>query len=174
MKKERWRCTKYADYLVSDHGRVKSLKYTKGQHFRILAQNPDRDGYMCVTLYPERYVKAKVHRLVAEAFVRGRTEEKKFACHKDGNNQNNHWTNLKWATPKENVMDMKKHGTNRQWWTPEKNVARKLKLQSIRRIKRILKKDKSWGVQSRLAREYNVAPKTINDIKEGKSWKNID
>jgi hypothetical protein len=171
---ERWRPTQYPDYLVSDKGRVKSLKYTQGKHFRILAQNPDKDGYMCVTLFPDKkYTKAKVHRLVAEAFVRGKTAKKKFACHKDGNNQNNHWTNLKWATPRENVMDMAKHGTNKQWWTSENNVSRKLKLQSIKRIKRILKEDKTWGVQSRLAREYNVSPKTINDIKRGKNWANI-
>ncbi len=160
--------------MVSDKGRVKSLKLYKGKHFRILAQNPDKDGYMSVTLYPnKKYIKKKVHRLVAEAFVPGRTKLKKYACHKDGNNQNNHWSNLKWATPRENVLDMKKHGTNKQWWTSERNVARKLKLQSIKRIKRILKEDKSWGIQSRLAREYNVAPKTINDIKRGKNWKDV-
>ena len=172
---ERWRPTQYTDYLVSDKGRVKSLKYTRGQHFRILAQNPDKDGYMCVTLFPDKkYIKAKVHRLVALAFVKGKTKEKRLACHKDGNNQNNHWSNLKWATHRENVMDMAKHCTNKQWCTSEKNVARKLKLQSIKRIKRILKEDKTWGVQSRLAREYNVCPKTISDIKRGRNWKNIN
>ena len=36
-----------------------------------------------------------------------------------------------------------------------------------------MKEDESWGIQSRLAREYNVAPKTINDIKRGRNWKNI-
>lgn len=159
--------------MVSDKGRVKSLKLYKGKHFRILAQNPDADGYMSVTLYPGKYVKAKVHRLVALAFCGGKTSEKKYACHIDGNNQNNHYTNLKWATPRENVLDMAKHGTNKQWWTSKNNISRKLKTQSIKRIKRILKEDKSWGVQSRLAREYNVAPKTINDIKRGRNWKDV-
>ena len=87
---------------------------------------------MWVTLFPDKkYIKAKVHRLVALAFVKGKTKEKRLACHKDGNNQNNHWSNLKWATHRENVMDMAKHGTNKQWWPSEKNVGRKLKLQSM-------------------------------------------
>ena len=36
-----------------------------------------------------------------------------------------------------------------------------------------LRSDKTWGIQSKLARLYNVAPKTINDIKRGKNWKSI-
>ena len=170
--KERWRPTQYLDYLVSDRGRVKSLKYTRGKHYHILKQNPDKDGYMTVTLFPDKqYKKGKVHRLVAEAFVKGKTEEKKYACHKDGHNKNNHNKNLYWGSPRDNVMDMKKHGTNKQWWTNKTAVSRKLNGNNVRRIKRILKEDKSWGVQSRLAREYNVAPKTINDIKRGLNWK---
>jgi|TARA_E500000178_G_scaffold342601_1_gene388072 hypothetical protein len=172
--REKWQPTQYPDYLVSNKGRVKSLKYTKGQHFRLLSQNPDKNGYFCVTLFPDKkYIKAKVHRLVAEAFCKGKSEEKKWALHKDGNNQNNNASNLYWGTPADNFRDMLLHGRAKNLWTSKKNVARKLKIQSVKRIKRILKEDKSWGVQSRLAREYNVAPKTINDIKEGKSWQHI-
>lgn len=174
MKTEKWQSTKYSDYLVSNKGRVKSLKYTRGTHYRILSQNPDKDGYMCVTLFPnKKYVKAKVHRLVAEAFCKGKSKVKRWALHKDGNNKNNNASNLYWGTPADNTRDMHLHGNAKNWWTSEKNIARKLKLQSVKRIKRILKEDKSWGVQSRLAREYNVAPKTISDIKVGKSWANI-
>ena len=174
--RERWRPTQHTDYLVSDCGRVKSLKYsTKDKsHYRILSQNPDKNAYMCVTLYPDKkYIKAKVHRLVALAFVKGQTAEKKLACHKDGNNQNNYYKNLKWATPRENVMDMKKHGTNKQWWTSKTALARKLAVEDVIRIRSILKKDKTWGIQSKLARQYKVAPKTINDIKRGLNWKNV-
>ena len=125
------------------------------------------------TRHNKKHYKPKVHKLVAEAFCRGRSEEKRWALHKDGNNQNNRATNIYWGSPADNVRDMHLHGNARNWWTSEKNVARKLKLQSVKRIKRILKEDKSRGVQSRLAREYNVAPKTISDIKVGKSWQNM-
>ena len=129
---------------------------------------------MCVTLFPDKkYIKAKVHRLVAEAFCKGKSEEKKWALHKDGNNQNNRASNLYWGSPRDNFRDMLLHGNAKNLWTTEKNVSRKLKIQSVKRIKRILKEDESWGIQSRLAREYNVAPKTINDIKRGRNWKNI-
>ena len=171
--REKWQPTKYPDYLVSNKGRVKSLKYYRGTHFRMLSQHPDNDGYLQVTLYPGKYVKAKVHHLVAEAFCKGKSKEKRWALHKDGNNQNNRASNIYWGSPADNTRDMHLHGNAKNWWTSEKNAARKLKLQSVKRIKRILKEDESWGIQSRLAREYNVAPKTINDIKRGRNWKNI-
>jgi hypothetical protein len=169
--KSRWRPTQYPGYKVSDTGEVMSFKKDKP---RLLAQNPDKDGYMCVTLFPDKkYIKAKVHRLVAEAFVKGRTKLKKFACHKDGNNQNNNYTNLKWATPRENVMDMAKHGTNIRWWTPDNCPTGKLTAKQVKKIKEKLRIDTTWGIQSKLARLYNVCPKTINDIKRGKNWKSI-
>jgi len=172
--RERWQPTKYQDYLVSNKGRVKSLKLHRGTHFRYLSQTPDKDGYLTVSIYDnKKHYKPKVHKLVAEAFCRGRSEEKRWALHKDGNNQNNRATNIYWGSPADNVRDMHLHGNAKNWWTSEKNIARKLKLQSVKRIKRILKEDKTRGVQSRLAREYNVAPKTISDIKVGKSWQNI-
>ena len=148
-----------------------SLKQNKA---RLLSQNPDRNGYMQVTLYPDgKYLKKKVHRLVAEAFVKGRTKHRKYACHIDGNNKNNHYKNLKWATPRENVMDMAKHGTNVRWWTPDNCPSGKLTAKQVKKIKEILKKKNVWGIQSKLARLYNVSPKTINDIKRGVNWKSI-
>ena len=68
---------------------------------------------------------------------------------------------------------MKKHGTNKQWWTSKTALARKLQVEDVKRIRSILKKDKTWGIQSKLARQYKVAPKTINDIKRGLNWKNV-
>ncbi|BCV05259.1 MAG: hypothetical protein CM15mV101_490 [uncultured marine virus] len=132
--KARWRPTQYPGYKVSDTGEVMSLKKDKA---KLLAQNPDKDGYMCVTLFPnKKYIKAKVHRLVAEAFVRGRTKLKRFACHIDGNNQNNNHTNLKWATPRENVLDMAKHGTNIRWWTPDNCPSGKLTAKQVKKLKK--------------------------------------
>lgn len=51
---------------------------------------------------------AKIHQYVALFFVQGRTKEKRWVNHKDGNRQNNHYTNLEWVTPSENTNHSKK------------------------------------------------------------------
>ena len=50
-----------------------------------------------------------IHRLVAVAFVEG--DHSLFVCHLDGSRTNNHFSNLKWATQKENMLHAREHGT---------------------------------------------------------------
>jgi hypothetical protein len=50
-----------------------------------------------------KWKKAFNHRLVALAFVEGRTEEKNVVDHIDTNKTNNYYKNLKWCTQKENM-----------------------------------------------------------------------
>jgi len=171
-RKEIWKLTSFEDYLVSNTGRIKSLKYhTKDQKTeRILSQNPDRDGYMTVTLYPEKiYIKAKVHRLVAEAFCGGKTNNKSLALHKDGNMLFNHSQNLYWGTAKDNKADSIKHGTNKADWTWKTAPTRILQPRNVKRIRKLLIKKTT----SEIAKLYNVHYKTIYDIKVGKTWNHI-
>lgn len=91
-------------YKVSSMGRVKSLKWGKE---RILRPVKDKDGYLEVTLYKDgQHKKFKVHRLVAEAFL-GNPDNKPQINHLDEVKTSNHYSNLCWATPSENVN----HGT---------------------------------------------------------------
>tara|TARA_R100001443_G_scaffold20068_1_gene31938 strand:- start:9585 stop:10115 length:531 start_codon:yes stop_codon:yes gene_type:complete len=170
--KEVWKATEYQDYIVSNKGRIKSLKYytTDNKNFRILSQNPDRDGYMTCTLYPEkRYIKAKVHRLVAKAFCKGKSKTKSLALHKDGVKTNNSYKNLYWGTSKENKADSKRHGTNTQDWTWETAPSRKLQPKDVKRIWKLLKKESV----STIAKMYNLHYKTIHDIKTQTNWKHL-
>lgn len=50
-----------------------------------------------------RWKKCFVHRLVALAFVDGRTKELNEVDHKDANKENNKWYNLKWTDRKGNM-----------------------------------------------------------------------
>ena len=172
-RNEVWRETKYPEYLISNFGRVKSLKYyTKdGLNFRCLAQNPDRDGYKTVTLYPDKkYIKAKVHRLVAEAFCKGKSDKKSLALHKDGNMNHNHYRNLYWGTHKDNKADSIRHGTSKGDWTPMSSPTRILQPRNVKKIKRLLRE----GIKpTPISKMYNVHYKTIYDIKVGKTWKHI-
>lgn len=173
-RKEIWKPTEYPDYVVSNTGQVTSTKYYNKDKTtrRFLSQNPDKDGYMTVTLYPDKkYIKAKVHRLVAIAFCKGKTKQKNMALHKDGNKVFNHAKNLYWGDAKDNKADSIKHGTNTQDWTTMTSPSRILQPRNVRKIKRLLSEGKLSI--SKIALMYKVAYKTIYDIKVGKTWKDI-
>lgn len=109
-------------YVVSDYGRVKSLqRFRRGKSGgmvpvpeRIMRLTPKKHSQNGRTLpYVEvklrdgssRDVPAKsflVHRLVAQAFV-GELFEGCHVDHKDGQHDNNHWTNLR-------ILSAQQHG----------------------------------------------------------------
>ena|SRR5690606_1388273 len=105
-------------YEVSSKGRVRSLDRVNSQgarvRGRVMKTRTDKDGYFDLVLskagektYP------RVHRLVCEAFHGPAPEGKPFACHKDGNNQNNTPENLYWGSSSDNMQDAVRHGTHR-------------------------------------------------------------
>ena len=159
-RNEVWKPTKYPEYLVSNYGNVMSLKY----------YTKDGGGLLRFYGIHLKYIKAKVHRLVAEAFCKGRTEEKNLALHKDGNKNHNHYKNIYWGTSKQNKADSVRHGTNTQDRTWETAPTRILQPRNVKKIKRLLKE----GMKpSPIAKMYKVHYKTIWDIKVGNSWKHI-
>ena len=52
-----------------------------------------------------------IHRLVALAFLGEPPSRAHQVAHNDGNPRNNHYTNLRYATPRENNADKIRHGT---------------------------------------------------------------
>lgn len=55
--------------------------------------------------YKGEYIHLSGHRLVAEYFVKGKTDELNVVHHIDGNTHNNSAENLKWVTQKQNIHE---------------------------------------------------------------------
>ena len=94
-------------YQVSNFGRVRN-KITG----HILTPQTDNKGYLRVRMsLHDRKATAKVHRLVAIAFIPN-PENKPQVNHKDTNKHNNSVENLEWVTNGENQIHAYKTGLN--------------------------------------------------------------
>lgn len=94
-KSESWRDVRGYEgkYEVSDHGRVRSIRFGKIKELNVTV---DSRGYNKVGLSIDNIGKTRtVHSLVAEAFLDHSRESKERVSHRDGNRSNNHASNLK-------------------------------------------------------------------------------
>lgn len=99
-------------YAVSDEGHIirlyRSFRDARNRlnmrETRVLVVPSDKRGYRTVRLFSHdgRYRRAKVHRLVAEAFCPPFKGE--VVNHIDGNPSNNAAGNLEWCTTETNVL----------------------------------------------------------------------
>lgn len=105
MENEEWRDVPGYEgyYQVSNLGRVKRIKPYWTRKCGVLKGGKDRKQYTQVTLSKNgKHTLAKVHRLVAQAFIPN-PENKPMIDHIDGNRGNNSVKNLRWCTMKENA-----------------------------------------------------------------------
>lgn len=112
MKDETWKpVAGYEDrYEVSDGGNVRSLNYHMTGTPRKLRPISAGKGYLMVGLCRDRTMKwAKIHRLVAEAFIPN-PERKPQVNHINGDKADNRAENLEWATESENMVHAYKNG----------------------------------------------------------------
>lgn len=108
-------------YEVSNLGRVRSLPrmvLSRWNRYRripgvVLRGHMDRNGYHCVRLWRKQASKTmSVHRLVALAFLADSYFAGAQVCHNDGDQTNNHVSNLRWDTASANHLDRVRHGTH--------------------------------------------------------------
>ena len=108
--RERWRRVPgWPAYKVSSRGRVKSVprRLANGADHGggVLAQTPDGDGYLYVTLHDgPRSRRVHVAVLVLEAFMPPRPAGAE-ACHGPKGREVNWLVNLRWGTHRENERD---------------------------------------------------------------------
>jgi hypothetical protein len=147
-------------YEVSEDGDVRNL--VSG---RILRGCRHPRGYRQHSRLGAEKRTLKAHRLVCEAWHGTAPEEKPFVAHNDGNPSNNHYTNLRWATAKENQDDRAKHGTHNRG---ERSATALLTWDNVREIRRQF--TGARGQITRLSEEFGVSVATTSRVLNGTSW----
>lgn len=125
---EAWKAIpNYDGYYISNFGRVKRFnkisphpksgirilkeKIMKPHLSKINDGRKDNSGYLRISFhYNGKNLKHFIHTLVANSFCNGKSVERKFVNHKDGNKHNNHYLNLEWVTSKENFIHAVNNG----------------------------------------------------------------
>ena len=171
-------------YSVSNLGRVKrevravthsnqvesfSMTYPE----KVLKANPDSRGYPQVTLNAKHFGRkrrvARVHRLVAEAFL-GNPEGKPQVNHMDSDTMNANVNNLEWCTASEN----QKHSWDndrQERRLGEDNAVSKYS-DSLVRVVYKLAKSKAWS-QEKIGELYGMPQITVSNILTKKTWRHI-
>lgn len=164
----------YEDYfMVSDLGRVYSKRSGK-----ILKQNKKPNGYMQISTKiggrSGDYICFKVHRLVAEAFIKN-PDSKPHVNHINSDRSDNRLVNLEWVTPKENFDHGLKYGrikpsSQRQGIIDRNAESRKLTVDDIQYVlEKYVPRCRVFGARA-LARKFGVCHKVILSIIHNKGY----
>lgn len=150
-------------YEVSDLGCVRTARRSNrgGPAGRLMRLSRDTGGYLHVALLADDGSRPTptIHKLVLTTFVGPRPEG--MCCrHLDGNQLNNHLSNLAWGTAAENAADRKRHG----------RTVSKLCGTDVEEIKRRVQ---SGSSQADVAAHFGVHQSSVSLIMSGKTWKVI-
>lgn len=150
-------------YKIDNKGNILSVKRNIIMKYFI-----SNSGYRMINLNKKsERRKFYIHRLVAINFIGNPTSKKHEVAHNDGNKQNNHFKNLRWATRSENFRDKIRHGTET---LGERHGRHKLTESDVIEIR---KKAISGIAQNKLACEYNVCKMTISRTVRRINWTHI-
>jgi hypothetical protein len=160
----------YPGYFVSTEGRVRGarghvLRPSKGKYLQVaLSKGSERQA-------------ARVHRLVASAFLGGNPDGM-VVNHKNGQKHDNRLANLEIVTLGQNHAHAFATGLRRphpNFVRPrrgESNPGALLTNEQVAAIRERLMHHKH-GLSRQIAKEYGVTDSTISSIKRGKNWRGI-
>lgn len=144
-------------------------KTVYNQYGRIMKQFKNYRGYPCVSFWNNEIKKTKtiaVHRLVALEYVPN-YDELFTVNHKDGNKENNHFTNLEWSSIRDNIF----HGYTLDTCPEKRKNTQPLSDDDIRQIRKIYA-DKEMGYR-KLGKLYNRDFQAIKDIIQRITYKDV-
>lgn len=168
---EAWRTIPgWPEYEVSEAGSIRrALKSPGATVGRILKPWRNKQtGYLEISLWREnKDFRTTVHRLVAFAFLGDPPSAKHLVAHRDGSRDNNHWTNLRWATQQDNMADTIAHGTHNRG---SRNGQAKIDEVCAAAIRRMV----AMHVPRAIAAEgFGLHRRVVDDIVSRRRWRHV-
>lgn len=176
-RNEIWRDVEFDDVISPDE-KWKVSNY--GRFVRCLPneERPMKDytvnGYYAISIKQRvngKKTKRYTHKLVAQAFLDKR-EDDLYVIHLDYDKENNHVSNLKWATKREKELHQQKNPVFIEA-VANKKVNYKLDEAKVKIIKRKLNSTKSKTRLKVIARQFGVSDMQIHRIKTGENWGHV-
>ena len=179
IDKERWRWVVgwKGYYLVSSHGRVKSveriIQIREGVYGRRKAKYLKpiklKYGHLTVNLNKDGKMKHRyAHQLVMEAFVGPCPPGMEVRHFPDRDPTNNRLDNLQYGTRQENMEDRTIHGTDNRG---ERSGRAKLTEEKVRQIRQLCAEKKY--LQTEIAKMFEVSVRTISNIHRRVNWEDL-
>ena len=162
-------------YQASNLGNVRSLdrrvscarggrphvRMRRGKVLRTITSN----GYKLVRLSRDGEAETcGVHRLVCMAFHGAPPTKAHETAHFDGSRDNNVPSNLRWATPSENLLDRRRHGTA---WRGPKTIDADTAAQIKARLR-------AGEMQKDISAALGLKRGIVGHIARGNAWAHID
>ena len=160
-----WRGSIIPDYEVSECGDLR-LRKNKSNMLagKILKGWIDKAGYREYKININgRGVNFYAHRLVLTAFLGPQPTPSHQCAHWDGDPINNHYTNLRWATPAENTADKVRHGRHM-------SGHRKFTAEEVLDMRALRDGGKSY---SHIRQQYKISKGNLSAIINRDTWKHI-
>ena len=144
-------------YEVSEDGLVRTVAG------RLCGQWPNQSGYMLVRLTQgsmQTRRLARVHRLVAEAFI---PNPSRLPCvnHKDHDRQNNRATNLEWCTQADNLRHMHQSGRGAKFWKGKRSPNARLTGSDVAKVFELREAGMTW---QQIAEVVGASKRTVGRI----------
>lgn len=126
-------------------------------------------GYRVYHLYADgRRKRFLAHRLVCEAWHGPSPAGKTNACHCDGNQANNHHSNLRWDDDAGNMADRMAHGN---YVSGEKHHRSKLSDELVAELRA---RRPAWNEVKQIAEERGVSPQTVWNAATGRTYRQLE
>jgi hypothetical protein len=154
-----WRVvTRFPNYEVSERGAVRTRFKTATRSAGRVLKGSIKFGYQRYDLWHgDRQHCVGAHGLVCEAWHGPAPSSEHVPAHWDGDRLNNHFDNLRWATPRENAQDKIRHGRSLRG---EDNPHAKLSNADVIAIRSSITGRR--GEQKELAERYGVSEGRIS------------
>lgn len=161
-----WRVVPFNDrYEISEYGHLRVIKGKR----KGLVVTPKITAFGYVIYRLSRNGKDTwhfAHRIVALAFIGPRPDGMEIA-HFNGVKTDNHFSNIRWATKKENAADRKRHGTD-PIRTGTNNPACRLSPDQVLEIREIYSRG---GISfKKLGAKYGICAQHAHEIVRKKTW----